>query len=227
MNRDAFMSRVRSAAAAGRAYRVGAGPKLEEVVGYCGAGDDPLARLALEIEAAGGRARLVGTVDEASQALGEMLDRHRPKAALCWRHPVFERLRLDELLVARGIERLDYDVLAPLEPDTRRQRMLSAELGISSVDYAVAETGTLALASGAGQERLASLAPPVHIAVVEARQVLADLFDLFARLADGVPDGLATNWTLITGPSKTGDLELRLTTGVHGPGEWHVVIIRS
>jgi L-lactate dehydrogenase complex protein LldG len=73
---------------------------------------------------------------------------------------------------------------------------------------------------------MASLVPPVHVAIVEEVQILPDLFDLFQglRLA-GVPT-LPTNLTLITGPSKTGDIELQLTTGVHGPKHWHVIVIR-
>jgi L-lactate dehydrogenase complex protein LldG len=103
--------------------------------------------------------------------------------------------------------------------------MFAAEIGITSCTHAVAETGTLAMCSGPGSERLASLLPPVHIAVVHREQILPDLFDLFARLeADGLQN-LSSNVSLITGPSKTGDLELRLTTGVHGPGKWHVILI--
>jgi L-lactate dehydrogenase complex protein LldG len=73
---------------------------------------------------------------------------------------------------------------------------------------------------------LASLLPPVHIAIVERAQIVPDLFDLFAILEQQIPTGLPTNVALITGPSKTGDIELTLITGVHGPGKWHVIIVR-
>jgi L-lactate utilization protein LutC len=81
--------------------------------------------------------------------------------------------------------------------------------------------------SAPGRERLASLLPPVHVAIVDSSQILPDLFDLFARLETSGTAALASNLVLITGPSKTGDIELKLTTGVHGPGQWHVVIIRE
>ena len=61
------------------------------------------------------------------------------------------------------------------------------------------------------------------MAVIEARQIVADLFALFSRYEH---EELPSNLTLITGPSKTGDIELELTTGVHGPGQWHVIIVR-
>ena len=67
----------------------------------------------------------------------------------------------------------------------------------------------------------ASLLPPVHIAVADVDQLLPDLFDLFGRLSR---QELPACVSLITGPSKTGDIELKLVTGVHGPGEVHVVL---
>ena len=141
-----------------------------------------------------------------------------------WEHPLLERLQIAKLLAERGITQVDYSSLAAEPPDVQRQRMLAADLGITSVGRAIAETGTLALESGPGHERVASLLPPVHVAIVERSQILPDLFDLFDQL-ESQPEGLPSNLVLITGPSKTGDLELKLTTGVHGPGNWHVIVI--
>ena len=123
------------------------------------------------------------------------------------------------------MSRISHRSLAALSQSEQRAQALAAELGITSVAWAVAETGSLAVASGPGTERMASLLPPVHVAIVEESQVLADLFDLFARLDQEGLDRLPSNLVMITGPSKTGDIELKLTTGVHGPGVWHVIII--
>lgn len=229
MSRDTFLQRVREAAAIGRAYRVHA-PALPDRVGYSGAGADPAARMAAEVEAAGGHAHLVADLPAARAALAQLLDRYAPQSALCWQHPLLERLGLNELLASRGIDRTDHGTLSPCAPAEQRSRMLAADIGITSADFAVAETGTLAVASCPGQERSASLLPPVHIALIERSQILPDLFDLFDRMEQLCPGGvqnLASNWTLITGPSKTGDLELTLTTGVHGPGTWHVIVIKE
>jgi len=100
--------------------------------------------------------------------------------------------------------------------------MLSADIGITSANYAIAETGSLAVGAKPGQERLASLLPPVHVAVITRTQIVPDLIDAFRSLEGQV---LPSNLALITGPSKTGDIELQLTTGVHGPGNWHIVVI--
>jgi L-lactate dehydrogenase complex protein LldG len=68
--------------------------------------------------------------------------------------------------------------------------------------------------------------PPVHIAVAECGQLLPDLFDLFEP-GDGQPPVPPSCLSIITGPSKTGDIELRLVTGVHGPGELHVILAQG
>ncbi len=225
MNREEFFSRVRDATAAGRAYRIHTADVTGERVGYAGAADDPAARLIEEVNKVGGTAHRAKSHREARNVLAALLRECRPASALCWQHAVLERLGLCELLAELGVRYLAYDELAALDPAMAQKRMLEAEIGISSVTYAVAETGTLAVASATGRERSASLLPPVHVAVVEADQILADLFDLFDALETAGLDRLSSNLTLITGPSKTGDIELTLTTGVHGPGRWHVIVI--
>jgi L-lactate dehydrogenase complex protein LldG len=99
----------------------------------------------------------------------------------------------------------------------------AADVGVSGVDHLVAETGSVVLASRPDQPRSLSLLPPIHLAVAHRGQLLPDLFDLLhpARWPDGLPSCLS----VITGPSKTGDIELRLVTGVHGPGEVHVLLL--
>jgi L-lactate dehydrogenase complex protein LldG len=125
-----------------------------------------------------------------------------------------------ESLPSGGIE-----VVAAGTPEAeQRSTVFQAEAGLSGVDYLIAETGSVILLSRPQQPRLFSLLPPLHIAVAERRQLLPDLFDLFTLL-DSQRDNLSACVSIITGPSKTGDIELRLVTGVHGPGEVHIVLI--
>lgn len=226
MKREEFLARVRGAAAAGRAYRVQVRGDIPAEAGYVGAGPDPAERLATEVNAVGGFAQLVDNDEAARAALGELLTRYAPTSAFCWQHPLLDRIGLTAMLQERGIEMLTHATLAPLEKPAARGRMFAAEIGITSATLAIAETGSLLMASTAGRERMASLLPPVHVAIVERGQIVPDLFDAFAQLEAAGVENIASNVTLITGPSKTGDLELKLTTGVHGPGKWHVVIIR-
>ena len=110
--------------------------------------------------------------------------------------------------------------LAAAGLDARRWGEMSADdayefdAGVTDVDYGVAETGTLVIRHRPEHGRLLSLVPFVHVAVVEPRQFVPDLIDLFAALkADGTGSGV----TMISGPSKTADIEMNTVTGVHGP----------
>ena len=93
--------------------------------------------------------------------------------------------------------------------------MTEAQLGI-------AETGTLVLRSDSEDHRLASLLPRVHIALLNAKSLAPGLGEALAKLQG---DGLPPVITFITGPSRTGDIELTLVVGVHGPEILHVVLL--
>jgi L-lactate dehydrogenase complex protein LldG len=116
-----------------------------------------------------------------------------------------------------------------LDTSQQREKVLACDIGITSCDLAIAETGTLMMCSRPGQERVASLLPPYYVTIVERRQIVPDLIDAFRALEGSgfrvQGSVLPSNVTFITGPSKTGDIELQLTTGVHGPGRWRVIII--
>jgi L-lactate utilization protein LutC len=99
----------------------------------------------------------------------------------------------------------------------------TAGAGITSADYALADTGTLVMLSSQAEARLVSLLPPVHIAVVPKERVLSGLDELFTILPQ--PAEQTSSMVLITGPSRTADIEQILVRGVHGPGEIHVVIV--
>ena len=107
-----------------------------------------------------------------------------------------------------------------------KQALMGSDAGVTTADYAIADTGTLVLVSGGEQHRLISLAPPLHVCILKRSSVLANLAELISRVNDG-PYSQARPplvMTFITGPSRTGDIELTLTMGVHGPRELHVVI---
>jgi L-lactate dehydrogenase complex protein LldG len=226
MSRESFLTRVRQAAQMGRAYRV----QLHDVpagTGYVGAGEDLCAAMASEVDAVGGVAHVVEGHDAARQTLQALLNQYQPTSALCWQHPVLDRLDVAELLAAAGITLHNYETLVKLDEAEQRSLALAAGVGISSADLAIAETGTLMVCARPGQERIASLLPPVHVAIIEQSQIVPDLFDAITQLAQRGLENLPSNIALITGPSKTGDIELQLTTGVHGPGKWHVILVRS
>jgi len=99
------------------------------------------------------------------------------------------------------------------------------EVGITNAQAAIAETGTLVLDSSCERNRLVSVVPPVHIAIVAASRIYATLADVLAML-QSAPE-VSPAITFITGPSRTADIELTLTIGVHGPKELYVIIDES
>jgi L-lactate dehydrogenase complex protein LldE len=106
--------------------------------------------------------------------------------------------------------------------------LAQADLGLSGVGYVIAETDTLVLSARPGQMRGVSLLPPVHVAVARTEQIVATLADVLLLLqaeATDLQQHLSSCASFITGPSRTGDIELTLTVGVHGPGELHLVLI--
>ena len=107
--------------------------------------------------------------------------------------------------------------------DALRDACAAADFGITSADYALADTGSLVMLSSPEEARLVSLLPPVHVAVVPRAKILTGLDELFALLP--YPAAVASSMVLITGPSRTADIEQILVRGVHGPGEIHVVVV--
>lgn len=220
-SRESFLQRVRQAVREGN--RPGSAAALEPrgSVGYQGAGPDPVARFRDELTTAGGQAHVVPNRDAAVAEVLALVQSKSARKALLGSGPVLDRLGLGERLSALGIEVVAVNALHLADG---REALFAADIGISGVDYLVAETGSVALLAQAGEPRSLSLLPPVHIAIADRSQLIPDLFDLFERVSPkntNVPSCLS----VITGPSKTGDIELRLVTGVHGPGEIHVVVI--
>ena len=99
----------------------------------------------------------------------------------------------------------------------------AADIGITSADYALADTGTLVMLASPREARLVSLLPPMHIAVVPQDRILTGLDELFSLLPR--PADQTSSMVLITGPSRTADIEQILVRGVHGPGQICVVIV--
>ena len=99
--------------------------------------------------------------------------------------------------------------------------LFDCDLGITSAQWAIAETGTLVLESEKESHRLTSLVPAVHLCILKAsqiRQTLGEILELTSK-------DLSRTMTFITGASRTSDIELTLAIGVHGPGELHVIVI--
>ena len=94
------------------------------------------------------------------------------------------------------------------------------EAGYSEASYGIADTGSLVFLSS-HEPRAASLLPAVHVASVREDRIRPTLADVFAELGPNLPSGVA----VVTGPSRSADIEQILAVGVHGPGAVHVVLL--
>lgn len=224
--REAFLERVRQAVAQGNRPGVAAPLGERGRIGYQGAGEDLVARFCTELTAAGGQPLVAPTSAAVWHTIREIIERHGARKIAIGAGGMIERLDIAARLQALGLEIIATDSLGA---DRFRESMFAADLGISNVAYLIAETGSIVAATAPHEPRSLSLLPPVHIALAHRDQLLPDLFDLFdlyspvadlSRPATPPPSCM----TLITGPSKTGDIELKLVTGVHGPGEVHVIV---
>ena len=194
--------------------------------------EELMAGLAVSGEASGWVVRRVGDAKEAGRYVLEVARDLEARSAVHTLHDVVREALSGDPFSGTGIEltpvavdRADEDA----ERDSRavlRAAMAGADLGITGVDYAIAETGTCVIIPASGSSRLVSLLPPVHIALIERGQVLPSLDELFTlRRRDFMNGDLGSYMNLITGPSRTADIEYQLVTGVHGPGEVHMVLI--
>jgi L-lactate dehydrogenase complex protein LldG len=134
---------------------------------------------------------------------------------------VIENLRIADWLEqeVETVVRPPRDSNKPFRDFTRD--VSHADLGITGCQVAVADTGTVAL-TNAERNRLISLLPAVHLVVFTPSQLVGGMGEALRRArVDIVPSII----TLITGPSRTGDIEMTLTAGVHGPREIHALLI--
>jgi len=98
------------------------------------------------------------------------------------------------------------------------------DVGLTTAQAAIAETGTLVLESDSENHRLVSLVPPVHIAIVNAKDICLTIGDALKLVRSREVADMSRTITFITGPSRTADIELTLTVGVHGPRELYVIV---
>ncbi len=143
---------------------------------------------------------------------------------------LLKHLRAEGLEVDDGSPQIE----RPASPETMEgvRRVLDrGDIGVTGVDYAVAESGSLVLISGAGKGRLVSCLPRLHVAILRPGQLVETLEEvgvLFEALhCQGPPEDPPSNIAFITGPSRTADIELSLTRGVHGPAEVHIIAVEA
>ena len=207
-SRDAILGRVREALGRKAGDPVPSAPPVRLDVPEA----DIAARIATfkeRFEALNGKLRIVATPAEARAAVEEIL---KGRAAIASNAPFLKNCGIAAPTGFRDRAEL-------------KAACAQAPVGITSAPYALAATGTLVMLSSDEEQRLVSLLPPAHIAVIPASRILVNLDELFVKVP--LPADVSSALVFITGPSRTADIEQILVRGVHGPGEVHVVIVEG
>lgn len=179
-----------------------------------------------ELAAVGGVLHLASSAEAACDHIIQVAVSHQTRLAIGWNVAL-----IDEIGLNARLEQADIQYFTRLQGGNAEDfatRAAAADIGVTTVDYALADTATLVLRTGLGQARSVSLLPPVHIALLKPSEIIPGLDELFPLLADNYAKSngcLDSALTFITGPSRTADIELTLVVGVHGPQELHVVLL--
>jgi len=160
-----------------------------------------------EINKLGGNASRIARADVRS-SLEKIVRDEQVKKATLWDTPDLQELGVADILRELGIELTS--------PRADKRALAECDLGITSADFAFPETGTLVLRSSPQKPRAVSLLPRIHLAIIAPTILRADLVPAFEELnGEGY-------WVFVTGPSRTADIELTVTIGVHGPKALYV-----
>ena len=210
MSRESVLHRVRTALGRSEGQAIPEPPPVRVRVPEAD-GETRIANLRRAVEALAGRTHRAGTLQEARDLVAAEL---RGRDAVASNSPLLRDCGIASLPGVRSGVR-----------DTAELRELcaSAAVGITSADYALADTGSLVMLASPAEARMISLLPPAHIAVVPAKRILSGLDELFTLVPR--PAEISSSMVLITGPSRTGDIEQILVRGVHGPGEITVIVV--
>jgi L-lactate dehydrogenase complex protein LldG len=180
--------------------------------------EDPPARFIEELEALGGHGKRVESVEEAREYILALARERDAKLLLRWDVEELEELGVDDPLREAGVE-----VAVWRDLEDFRDVAARADIGLSTAEWAIAETGTLVLTGGPGRGRTVTLLPPTYVAVVPVDRMVRTVPEAIGKYAE--MDRPPANLCFHTGPSRSGDIEMTLTIGVHGPGDVHVLLV--
>lgn len=200
-----------------------------------------ISKIQQELPAVNGDVAYLPSPAEAVQYVTRLAQEKQAQMVVRWQSELLDALEVDAALRQQGVtvhttalpptprgKSVPNEAEMTAQRQTLRDLLAQADLGLSGVDYVLAETGTLVLSALAGQMRGVSLLPPVHVAVARTSQILGTLADyLLLTQAAGadLQQHLTSCVSFVTGPSRTADIELTLAVRVHGPGELHLVLL--
>lgn len=220
MDRKAFLDRVRQATATADLPSLAEPPGA--LVGDLSTGDI-LGRFVERATEVNADVRPV-TADGALDQVVAIMEQYKADEYLGWPDSQMPIPGIGAGLIARGFSPRPYEV-----PSENRLQHQSAYydllVGITGADGGLAESGSIVLTHGPNRSRMASLIPDAHIALLPASAIVESLSHWAASSPDSVTRSV--NLVVITGPSRTGDIEMHLTQGVHGPRHVHILVLED
>ncbi len=169
--------------------------------------DSEIERFLAEIKKLSGVGQKLVT-SEIESAVKNLVTEQNIRKATLWNTPHLKLLNIEAILSACGAE------IIPSNSD--KHKITECDLGVTEADFILPETGTLVLKSSSEKPRAVSLAPRVHLAIVRPEMLREDMHQVFAEAKDN------HYLVFVTGPSRTADIELSVTLGVHGPKNLYV-----
>jgi L-lactate dehydrogenase complex protein LldG len=177
-----------------------------------GSTDAEIQRFLKELTALSAVGRFVSP-DSIADALQSLVAEQQIRKATVWETTFLKQLQVGDRLRALGVDLIS--------PDAEKHLLAQCDLGVTEADFILPETGTLGLRSSANKSRAVSLLTPTHLVIVTPDALRADLHQVFAEAKD------SPYLVFITGPSRTSDIELTPTLGMHGPKHLYVWILEG
>jgi L-lactate dehydrogenase complex protein LldG len=186
--------------------------------------EELVAQFTQEVTVLKGMVHCVGSEETIYRCICDIFETHQASAYLSWAEDALPINNLLDRLAEQGYT--PRNITIPADPEARQEALTNlsaAPVGLTGAMAGLADTGSIVLQSKPGQSRLASLLPPVHIALLQINALFPDM----AHFIQAYPEAArqASNLVFITGPSRTADIEQTLTLGVHGPKELHIILI--
>jgi L-lactate dehydrogenase complex protein LldG len=187
--------------------------------------DGLIKRMTFEMERLLGQVFPVDGDEGACNKVMELLKSHNATRILAWDFQYIPVKGLEKAIKDSSIEIIQPEMHDEFRAETI-ETIRDAQVGLTGVDAVAAATSTMIVSTGPGKGRLPTVLAPVHIAVVDIKQVVPRLEDW---LAAERKNGLQKMWNsanicFISGPSRTADIEMEMILGVHGPGKVQIVV---
>lgn len=189
-------------------------------------------RFESELESLGCNSYRASTLRELEEKLCSILTQVQAQSVVLSRNPILNQLQIAEMLAGRGQRVFRWPESTAEQPESSsfQDECFAAGAGITGVDFALAETGSLVLTSLTEGSQLTSLAPPVHIALYRRSQIRASLDEVLQDLPvsrDPAIPSPARSLVFVSGTSRTADIEQILVRGVHGPRSVHAILVED